>query len=76
MDAGKVGRSYLAIRKEKGQKDYSTTFPVTASTEDVVGWCESEGYTVINTEQIDSPNDPKVIATIIVTVKPKPKTGK
>jgi hypothetical protein len=76
MEADKVSRSYLAIRREAGKPDYSTNFPVTASSVDMVGWCESEGYTVIDTERIDTPDDPTVIAKIIVTVKPKHKTGK
>jgi hypothetical protein len=67
----KVGRSYLAIRREEGKPDYPTSFPVTARTEDVVGWCESEGYKVLEHTVEETPADTKHIAAIIVTVQPK-----
>lgn len=65
----KVGRSYKAIRREKGKSDVVTVFPYTANPVDAVRWCESEDFEVIGHEIIETPNDEKHISTIIVTVQ-------
>ena len=72
----RVGRSYKAIRREKGKPDVVTHFPVTTSPVDAVRWCEAEGYKVMGHEIIETPEDQKCISTTIVTVEPKAKPAK
>ncbi len=69
-----MGRSYVAIRREKGKPDVKTNLPITASPLDAVLWCEAGGYKVLEHKYDETPDDEKFIGTIIVTVAPKPKT--
>jgi hypothetical protein len=67
----KTNRSYIVKRIEKGKPDYTTYFPCTASQVDVVGWCEADGYKVIECKGTEMPDDKDFIGTITVTVEPK-----
>jgi hypothetical protein len=67
----KVGRSYVAIRREEGKPDAARHFPDTASELDAVDWCEADGYEVIRRETIETPNDQKYISFTIVEVQSK-----
>jgi len=69
-----MGRSYVAIRREKGKPDVKTNLPITASPLDAVLWCEAGGHKVLEHKYDETPDDEKFIGTIIVTVAPKPKT--
>jgi hypothetical protein len=71
-----VGRSYKVIRRENGKPDVLTFLPCTASAPEAVLWCESEGYKVIDHEIIETPDDEKHIATVVVTVEPDPEPGR
>jgi hypothetical protein len=69
-----MSRSYIATRRENGKPDVTANFPITASPEDAVLWCETDGYKVIEHKYIETPDDEKFIGTVIVTVEPKAKT--
>lgn len=71
MDAPKVGRSYVAIRREEGGSDFKTFFPADAGVPPIISWCESEGYKVLGHTVKETPDDTKHIAIVTVTVQPK-----
>ena len=69
-------RGYLVKRREKGKPDVPTSFPEdtgAAVLDYALEWCKSDGYKIIEHERTETPNDEKFIATIVVTVEPKPK---
>jgi len=64
-------RSYKAIRRENGQPDVVTHFPDTASPADAIRWCEADGYKVIGSQIIDTPEDEHFISTTMINVESK-----
>jgi hypothetical protein len=73
--AVKVGRGYVAIRREEGKSDVVKHFPHTATEFDAIDWCEADGYEVIHREIIETPDDPKYSNFTIVKVQPNSHAG-
>jgi hypothetical protein len=68
-----MSRSYIAIRREEGEPDVTTNFPVGTAHDYALEWCRADGYKVIRHEYSETPDNEKFFGTVIVMVEAKPK---